>query len=199
LLRAIQQREVTRVGGEAPIEVDCRIVCATNQPLAALVRQGRFRQDLYYRLNNLTLEVPPLRDRPDDIRLLVEPILAALRIEVNRELTGLSPRFHEKLLRHAWPGNVRELQHVIHQAAFREEGPVLEGIHFQPEPVGTAGSPVDTAHSQRPFERPVPPSRHERATRAVLEAEGNKSRAATALGISRKTLYQWIREGAEHS
>ncbi len=199
LLRAIQQREVTRVGGEAPLEVDCRIISATNQPLSELVRQGRFRPDLFYRLNNLTLAVPPLRARTDDIRLLVEPILAALRIQVNRDLTGLSPRFYQKLLQHAWPGNVRELQHVIHQAAFLEEGPHLEGRHFHPEPEKCADRQISpppepaTAGVPAMSSRPPTASRYERAHRALLDADGNKTRAAAALGISRKTLYQWMR------
>lgn len=196
LLRAIQQREVTRVGGETPIEVDCRIVCATNQPLEALVAAGRFRQDLFYRLNHLTLAVPALRDRTDDIPLLVEPILAALRIGMHREVTGLTPAFLDKLQRHSWPGNVRELQHVIHQATFLEDGPTLSGRSFRPipfdpsSPTGLVGAGAAASPSGRISARP---SRLERARRALDAADGNKSRAAATLGISRKTLYQWLR------
>lgn len=184
LLRAIQQREITRVGGERPIEVDCRILCATNQPLAELVQRGRFRADLYYRLNQLTIRVPPLRDRLDDLPLLVTPILAALRVQIGREFTGLSPGFLGRLLRHRWPGNIRELQHVIYQAAFQEDGPVLEGREFLPEDMDA-------------LPLAVPSNRRERALAAVARSRGNKAAAAAALGVSRKTLYQWLRESPE--
>jgi two-component system, NtrC family, response regulator HydG len=202
LLRAIQQREVTRVGGETPIEVDCRIVCATNQPLESLVAAGRFRQDLFYRLNHLTLAVPPLRDRTDDIPLLVEPILAALRIGMHQEVTELAPVFLDTLKRHAWPGNVRELQHVIHQTTFLEDGPILTGTNFQParfdpaSPTSRFAEPA-AAGATLPAASAARPSRLDRARRALDEADGNKSRAAATLGISRKTLYQWLR--AENS
>jgi two-component system response regulator HydG len=182
LLRAIQQQQITRVGGNVAVQVDNRILSASNQPLARLVEQGRFRADLYYRLNNLTLVVPALRERPDDIPLLVGPILSALRLRMNRELTDLSPSFYDKLRRHAWPGNVRELQHVLAQAALLEDGPVLLGRHFTPAAsVGAAMPDVESA-------------RRERVRQALREAGGNKSRAAQRLGVSRKTLYAWMRE-----
>jgi two-component system response regulator HydG len=185
LLRAIQQREITRVGGEQPREVDCRILCATNQPLAELVQRGRFRADLYYRLNQLTIRVPALRERPDDLPLLVRPILAALRVQIGREYTGLSPGFLARLKRHRWPGNVRELQHVIYQAAFLEDGPVLEGRDFVP------------VEAEAGAASPAPRDRRQQALAAVQQAGGNKASAAMALGVSRKTLYQWLREERE--
>jgi two-component system response regulator HydG len=185
LLRAIQQREITRVGGERPLEVDCRILCATNQPLAELVQRGRFRADLYYRLNQLTIRVPALRERPDDLPLLARPILAALRVQIGREYTGLSPGFLARLKRHRWPGNVRELQHVIYQAAFLEDGPVLEGREFVPVEAEPGGAPMPSR------------DRRQQALAAVQQAGGNKASAAIALGVSRKTLYQWLRAERE--
>jgi two-component system response regulator HydG len=185
LLRAIQQREIVRVGGDAPIAIDHRLVVALNQPLARLVEQGRFRADLYYRLNNLTLVVPPLRERLDDVPLLVQPILASLRVQMNRNLTDLSPRFHDKLRRHHWPGNVRELQHVIAQAALLEDGQVLEGRHFTPV---TPGSLTDRIAAD------LDSSRRAKVEQALTAAHGNKSQAAALLGVTRKTLYAWLRE-----
>jgi DNA-binding NtrC family response regulator/predicted TIM-barrel enzyme len=188
LLRALQQREITRVGGNTSIAVNVRILAASNQPLSMLVEQGRFRADLYYRLNNLTLVVPPLRDRPDDIPLLVEPILAALRAQMGRELSGLAPEFSEKLRRHGWPGNLRELQHVLAQSALLEDGPILRGWQFVPRESLNSTPPTLSG-------RIVADAREERLARlrqALVTAGGNKSRAASILGISRKTLYAWL-------
>lgn len=190
LLRAIQQREIVRVGGETTVALDCRILAASNQPLARLVDRGRFRADLFYRLNNLTLVVPPLRQRLDDLPLLVPPILAGLKVQMNRELTDLSPRFHARLRRHSWPGNIRELQHVLAQAALLEDGTVLEGRHFTPQPHQTAeprGLQEEVAAGTRE-------NRRRRVRQALLETGGNKSQAADALGITRKTLYAWLRD-----
>jgi two-component system response regulator HydG len=190
LLRAIQQREIVRVGGESAIAIDNRILAASNQPLTRLVEQGRFRADLYYRLNNLTLVVPPLRERLDDLPRLIAPILASLGVQMNRGFHDLSPRFHDKLRRHAWPGNVRELQHVIAQAALLEDGPVLEGRHFSPE----AGGPNGKEGVAEQVQADVREARLRRVSEALREAGGNKSQAAAKLGVTRKTLYTWLRE-----
>jgi DNA-binding NtrC family response regulator/predicted TIM-barrel enzyme len=189
LLRAIQQREITRIGAERPIPVDVRIVTASQQSLLKLVKQGRFRADLHYRLNNLTLLIPPLRERKKDIPVLVESLLPKLEIQLNRKLIGLSAQFYKKLHQHTWPGNVRELQHVVTQAALLEDGPVLEGRFFSP------GADID--------ETPAPTIRNDGSIRetqlwavekALRAANGNKSRAAATLGITRNTLYAWMRE-----
>ncbi len=189
LLRAIQQREINRVGGDQPIPIDVRIVVASNQPLAEAVRQKRFREDLYYRLNFVTIEVPPLRARVDDIPLLVDNILATLQVRLNRRLGGISREFLDKLRVHHWPGNVRELEHVIGQAALREDGPELQGNRFTPVDYGHYDAPSTTTHR---FHEMTAADRQAAATQAVATAHGNKSRAARALGISRKTLYIWL-------
>ena len=132
LLRAIQQREITRVGGDRPLPVDVRILAASNRPLAELVGQGRFRDDLYYRLNGITIELPPLRDRLEDIPLLVEHVLSRVRVRFKRKIRGLSPGFFAKLNGHDWPGNIRELEQVVIQAAMLEDGPILVGEDFRP-------------------------------------------------------------------
>jgi DNA-binding NtrC family response regulator/predicted TIM-barrel enzyme len=209
LLRALQQREITRVGGDRPIPLDVRIVAASNQPLQRLVEEGRFRADLYHRLNNITLLVPPLRDRLEDLPILIEDTLARLQVQLGRRLAGVTPRFLELLRRHFWPGNVRELQHVLTQAALLEDSLLLEGKEFAPGAAPRtlqSRSQLPQAHSLPPWEGAVErlpgPSpaeagsknRSAAARRAVAEHAGNKSRAAAALGVTRKTLYAWLEQ-----
>jgi transcriptional regulator with PAS, ATPase and Fis domain len=189
LLRALQQREITRIGAERPIPVDARIITASHQNLLKMVKAGRFRADLYYRLNNITLVLPPLRDRKEDIPILVEALLPKLQIQLNRKLIGLSAHFYEKLHHYTWPGNVRELQHVITQAALLENGPVLEGHFFKPE--------VDPDDAAAPIVRnngSIKDTQLWALEKALRTANGNKSRAAASLGITRNTLYAWMRE-----
>lgn len=198
LLRAIQQREITRVGGNTSIPVDIRIISASNQPLTALVERGKFRADLYYRLNSLTLAVPPLRERLDDLPLLVRPILAGLRGQMGRDLVELAPQFFAKMRRHAWPGNLRELQHVIAQAALLEDGPILTGRHFNVAPAPAPTSRDSTAAEVRAMAEEIGAdpldARRRRLEQALRDAGGNKSKAAARLGVSRKTLYAWMKE-----
>jgi two-component system response regulator HydG len=189
LLRSIQQREITRVGGDNPIPVDVRILAASNQGLARLVEEEKFRADLYYRLNNITITIPPLRERLEDLSILVDEFLARMELQLNRKFSGISPRFLDKLKKHNWPGNVRELQHVIGQAALLEDGPILEGKQFMPAPqlLQQDGLLPDAASTRK--------SRHEAALSALSKCGGNKSRAAEALGITRRTLYAWLGKG----
>ena len=181
LLRAIQQGEVVRVGGETPVRVQVRIVTATHQDLARCVAEGRFRADLYHRLNQVTVRVPSLAERADDLPLLVADILARLRVRLGRELTGVTRDFEARLAAHPWPGNVRELEHVLCRAAILEDAAVLEGTSFHPAAATTA-QPTGEAR----------PSPRDRAEEAVRRAGGNKSRAAALLNVSRKTLYGWL-------
>ncbi len=195
LLRAIQQREITRVGGDRSIAVNVRVLAASNQPLAALVEQGKFRADLYYRLNNVALTVPPLRDRLDDIPALLVPILATLRVQMGRAFLDVSPQFRERLRQHWWPGNLRELQHVIAQAALLEDEPLLKGKHFVAIAAPAkkfAGAPV--ASLAEAIAGRLKTERREQVQQALHAAKGNKSRAAELLGVSRKTLYAWLHE-----
>jgi two-component system response regulator HydG len=190
LLRAIQQREITRVGAEATIPVDVRVFAASNQGLLALVEQGRFRADLYHRLNQITVPIPPLRERLDDLPLLIEDILRKLRIQLNRKLAGVSPRFMTKLQKHAWTGNVRELQHVVLHAALREDGPLLEGTHFQ----AASNVILDRAFAANADRGGRDDAWRAAVRKALRDARGNKSRAAVALGVTRRTLYAWLRD-----
>lgn len=197
LLRALQQREIMRVGGERPIPVDVRIVAASNQPLLRLVEAGRFRADLYHRLNNVALIVPPLRERLEDLPLLIADALARLQVQLGRRISGVTPRFLARLRRHHWPGNVRELQHVLTQAALLEDGMLIEGKEFAPQPGPARPEPAQAAYAPAPAPASPalpsgPPDRRAAARRALAEHGGNKSRAAAALGVTRKTLYAWL-------
>ena len=186
LLRALQQREILRVGAETAIPVDVRVLAASNQRLSELVEKGHFRADLYHRLNQITLQVPALRERIDDLPLLLADVLSKLQIQLNRKLSGVSPRFMAKLNAHTWSGNVRELQHAILHAALREDGPLLEGAHFLPNTERNTAEPLDNNSRGDKWRQAV--------RRALRDARGNKSRAAAALGVTRKTLYAWMRE-----
>jgi two-component system response regulator HydG len=188
LLRAIQQGEVVRVGGDKPVRVSVRILTATHQHLPRCVAEGRFRADLYFRLDQVSLRVPPLAERREDIPPLVAEFLARLRPRLGREVAGLTPEFERRLAAYGWPGNVRELEHAIVRAAILEDGPILAGASFHPEEGGATFAP--------PYPlRPDPQSHRRLAEEAVRQAGGNKSRAAAHLGVSRKTLYVWLRSG----
>jgi len=222
LLRAIQQQEITPIGGDVAIPVDVRILTASNRPLKDEVAQGRFREDLYYRLNQITLRIPSLRDRLSDLSLIVRELLDQLQIEYGSRMLDLSPRFVIKLQQHAWFGNVRELEAVLREAAIREDGSILEGRHFVPTlsdllHVGnrSRGGSNDVDHrSRKPSaDCAIRPSDHRAATaidqnskqrqksaagQALELCQGNKSHAAKLLGISRKTLYVWLNSGKQY-
>ena len=187
LLRAIQAGEITRIGGEHRVDVDVRIIAASHQDLSSLVHEGRFREDLYYRISQLTLHVPPLRDRTRDIPLLVSTIIARLGVQLDREIVDVSDEFMDRLTAYAWPGNVRELEHVICRSAILENEPILSGAGWPP---ATRSATIGRA---LPARRQDPQDKARAAIHALREARGNKRRAAAALGVSRKTLYAWLR------
>jgi DNA-binding NtrC family response regulator len=191
LLRVLQEGEVTPVGAVRPRRVDARVVAASNRDLREEVRQGRFREDLFYRLNVFTISLPPLREHPADVPLLVEAALRRLRGRVaeGRPLT-CSPYAIRMLRAHSWPGNVRELFGVVESAAIRAEGARIEANHLPPEV---------RAGSERG--KPGPELRYRAAedersaiVAALEEAAGARARAADILGMSRTTLWRKMRE-----
>lgn len=189
LLRVIQEGEITRIGAQRSTAVDVRILSASNKDLRALVQQGAFREDLYYRLNTVELALSPLRERVEDIRPLVEHILRGIRRRLDLPVTAISRDFERRLEAHSWPGNVRELEHVLIRAALLERSEVLTGKYFSAEHPGGSVGPAASL-------QPGPHDGDDRAQRAeaALRANrGNKSAAARALGVSRKTLYEWLR------
>ena len=130
LLRVLQQKEISRIGGEKAISVDVRIVAATHSDLNQLVSQGKFRADLYFRLNQMTLEVPPLRFHPEDTPLLVDKFLSEFGIQFGKNCLGVTPDFISRLMTYGWPGNIRELKHVLCRSILLEDDPVLSGKYF---------------------------------------------------------------------
>ena len=193
LLRVLQDRVVTRVGGERPREVDFRLVCATNRDLKQLVRSGEFREDLYYRINVIHIEVPPLRERHEDILWLADRFLDAHNEAHPEASRGWGPAARESLVHHPWPGNARELKHCIERAWVMSSGSALEcedlrsGLESA-APVRPASD--DTNTDLRTYLRSC-----ERA-RIVEVLERNEwaiGRSAAALGISRKNLWERMR------
>ena len=184
LLRVLQQKEIIRVGGEKAIPVNPRIITATHQDLKSLVEQSRFRTDLYFRLNMITLKVPPLRQHIHDLPTLVSAFLNDLGLKFDRKIIGVSQDFMSRLKKHNWPGNVRELKHVLTRVILMEDGPILHGNDFLPDSRGVTiipgkiGIDMENSEGEANFLKNV-----------LQSAGGNKSKAAIALGISRKTLY----------
>jgi DNA-binding NtrC family response regulator len=190
LLRVLEERKFERVGGEETLEVDTRIVAATNRDLSKAIAAGAFREDLFYRLNVVSIEVPPLRERREDIDLLVAAFLKEFSEENGKRIEGIDPRARAALLACDWPGNVRQLRNTIESAVVLARGPVI-GPDDLPPGVrgGTPGTSVSVAVGATiaDAERDL--------IRATLAREGgNKSRAADILGIGRKTLHRKLQE-----
>jgi two-component system response regulator AtoC len=192
LLRVLQERKIRRLGGNDDIPVNARIISATNRDIETLVKEGKFREDLYYRLNVFRLNVPPLRDRPEDIPLLAEYLLKKLSFRMGRPLQGLSPEAAEKLRSYAFPGNVRELENLLERALIYRENADIEaedidlcrpGSPALPDPVSIS---TRAALSLNEVER-------EAIRRALTRSGGNRTRAATELGVSRKTIINKIK------
>jgi DNA-binding NtrC family response regulator len=195
-LRVLQEGEFYRVGGNRPVRVDVRVIAATNRDLAKMIEQGKFREDLYFRLNVVELRVPALRDRREDIPPLVEYFFRELRRRIQTSLESISPQAMEALRQYNWPGNVRQLRNAIEHAVVMGEGRMLRTKNL-PEYVtiaATAGRPTTDPNLTPPPEEIVPSTLAEvekRQIEAVLrQVEGNKQRAAQLLGISRSTLYE---------
>src|SRR5690606_37918612 len=131
LLRVLQEREFSRVGGRESLRADLRIVAATNQELARAVRAGRFREDLYFRLNVVPIHVPPLRERKSDIPELIRYFIAKINRDLGTEMTGIAPAAEAMLMQYSWPGNVRELENTLVRAAVLAPGRTLMPSDFQ--------------------------------------------------------------------
>jgi len=193
LLRVLQNHEVQRVGSPAVTKVDVRVVAATNRDLHEMSRQGKFREDLYFRLSAVELKVPSLAERPEDLPLLERHFLQAFASQYNKSVSGLTRRAQTVLARYPWPGNIRELQNVIEHACMMTESDVID-VRDLPERVQNQAAAADADYevlmSIDQLER-----RH--AQRVLDHVGGNKVRAAEVLGISRTHLYQLLKESAE--
>ena len=178
LLRAIQSRSIIRVGGSEPRPVNIRLVCATNMDLEQLVREGRFREDLYYRINTVHIHLPALRERKEDIGPLAERFIARYAAQYHRTLEGLDASALEALEAHRWNGNIRELQNCIEKAVILSESATLTAADIQVERTA--------CHSERSEESLV--------CEALERTGGNISAAAKMLGVSRPTLYAKLKK-----
>ena len=189
LLRVLQERTIERVGGNAPIAVDVRLLSATHGDLPATVAAGTFREDLLYRLNVVTIDLPPLRQRRGDIPALADAFLVRYAEENGRPVTGISREALDLLLRHRWPGNVRELQNVIERAVVMARGDVLTRADL-PSEFGTAaaGDAPDEYDSDAPLPERVEQLEREAIRQALAATGGNQSQAATRLGITERNL-----------
>ncbi|MCA9710996.1 MAG: sigma 54-interacting transcriptional regulator, partial [Myxococcales bacterium] len=198
LLRALQEGEVRRVGDNRPLSVDVRVVAATSRELSQMVDDGEFRQDLYYRLAVMPVQLPPLRERKDDIQPLVEHFVTATNARLGTRIEGVGAEALERLLAYDWPGNVRELENTIEHAAVMAEGPWI-GIDALPErtrsrsEAGEAyvmrfpSDDLSVKRAQRAMER-------EFILRALEQTGGNRTHAAKLLDLSHRALLYKIKE-----
>jgi DNA-binding NtrC family response regulator len=196
LLRVLQEQEFERIGGTQTIKVDARVIAATHRDLQQLMREGKFREDLYYRLNVIPIHIPPLRERKADTPLLVEFLLGRFAAKGKGKATTVSPRAMTILMDHQWPGNVRELENALEHAMVCSRGSRIEpealprslltGQTISPPPAGKveprAGSPAST-----------PTSEKETILRALESSRWKRGLAATHLGMDRTTLWRRMR------
>jgi Nif-specific regulatory protein len=200
LLRVLQEREFTRVGGRKTIPMDVRVIAATNADLQDRVREGRFREDLYFRVKRLVIDLPPLRDRKSDIPVLAKFFLDNYCAEIKRSVPKLSPELLEVIGRSSWPGNVRELEHYMESLLVLDDGPILEP-KVLPGDIGgsstAAGTPSLTSlhgHGADSLQEALNTMEHELIEQALRRAGGNRSRAARLLGMAEPTLRYRLRK-----
>jgi DNA-binding NtrC family response regulator len=205
LLRVLEDSRVRRLGGKAEIQLDVRILAATNSPLDAAIREGRFREDLFYRLNVFPIPLPPLRDRKDDLQPLTTSLLNDLNLKHGTKVTDVSREVLDRFRAYNWPGNVRELRNTLERAVILAAEGTVQSAHL----AGSFGGSTASA-SASPGSAPASPSEGialripvgstiEQAERALIEltlehTKHNKTRAAEVLGISQKTLFNKLKE-----
>ena len=195
LLRVLQERELTRVGGETVITVDVRVIAATNKNLTELKSKGVFREDLYYRLNVVSLEIPPLRERTEDIPLLARYFLQMFAKKNQKQIKGFTPVAMHRLIRYDWPGNVRELMNAIERAVVLARTDYLDDTDFMimQDLSGRSDEPLSVFIEK---DEPISLEQVEKVAilRTLKSVSGNKSEAARRLGITRKTLHKKLKK-----
>src|SRR3954471_6731765 len=208
ILRVLQEQKFERVGGNETIHADVRVIAATYRDLEQMVTAGEFRGDLYYRLAIVTITLPPLRERAEDLPLLIDHFLGRFNPEMGKEVAQVAPEALELLRRHSWPGNIRELQSVLKQALLRAKGPVLvtdflpASVRGEEEPAGTSPAPFDweaflddrlDAGSQDLYAESLAVMERSLLTRVLRHTGGNQVQAAKLLGITRGSPLPQIR------
>jgi two-component system response regulator HydG len=195
LLRVIEAREVYRVGSNEPVKVDVRLVAATHRELRALVKEGRFREDLFFRLNVVTIPLPPLRDRREDIPLLAGVFLREMRETHRKDVEGFTPAALDALRAYSWPGNVRELRNAVESMVVVARGKALDVDALPPAIQPAAPVQASKASPSAALAGLTLLQAEELLIRTALEAQGgNRERVAKVLGISERTLYRKIKE-----
>jgi DNA-binding NtrC family response regulator len=185
LLRVLEEKEFTRVGGNELVKVNARVIAATNKDLKQAVANGEFREDLYYRVNVVTIELPPLRDRKEDVPLLAQHFLKEFAVENQKDITGFSTDAADFLFKYDWPGNVRELENAIERAVILARSPSIQVTDLPQEGRLTAGS--------APQGEVLKEVEKNHILKTLIETRGNYSQTARILGISRMTLYNKVR------
>lgn len=181
LLRALQERCIRPVGGDRELKVDIRLVCATNENLEQAVAEGRFREDLYHRINEFTIYMPQLRERGNDIFLFADLFIRQANAELQRQVDGLDAAAAELLVQHSWPGNLRELNNVMKRAVLLARGRQITAAELQQAMGPVRQNAVPTLHDEA--------DERQRIEEALRQTGGNKAKAARLLGIDRKTIY----------
>jgi DNA-binding NtrC family response regulator len=189
LLRVIQCREFRKVGGKHPIKVNVRIIAATNKDLGAMVAEGKFREDLFYRLDVIPLNLPPLRRRKEDIPLLVDHFIQKFNRNNKKQIRGVSSRTMGVLLRYHWPGNVRELENTVERAAVMSDGDILDVTDLSQVLRPVAGRPALPPSDPAPWPRSLKEAERELIVKTLQSVQGNRTRAAELLGISLRGLH----------
>ena len=184
LLRALQERRIRPVGGTEEISIDIRLVCATNENLAEAVSEGRFREDLYHRINEFTIYMPKLSERSTDLFLFADLFMRHANEELDRSVEGFDSAAAEMLASHSWPGNLRELNNVVKRAVLLTRGKLITTAELSMAMGPTKPIPVATLHDED--------TERSRIIAALRQTNGNKAKAARLLGVDRKTIYNKI-------
>jgi transcriptional regulator with PAS, ATPase and Fis domain len=187
LLSVIQNREIYPVGSSRPQPVDVRIISATNRPISDMAREGEFREDLLYRINAIQIEMPPLRERKEDILLLARFFLNKYRNQYGKPALEMKEETLDLLTAHAWPGNIRELEHALEKAVILSEGRWVTPNHLFSAGSGSRGTRIPDTLNLEENEKVL-------VEKALRSVKGNVSAAANKLGINRSTLYQKMKK-----
>jgi len=194
LLRAIQERKITRIGGKKALSLDVRILTATNVKLADAVNNNRFRADLYYRLNEFHIDLPPLRARTGDLSHLVDHFIKDANEELNKSVSSVADEVMKKIKAHHWPGNVRELRNTIRRAVLLTPGNIMEKINISDDVAPkTHYEPVNEESDNSTFETLTKKAEKDAILSALDEAGGNKSKAAKLLNMNERTFYRKLK------
>ena len=188
LLRVLQEKQIERVGSSEPIDVDTRVIAATNKDLEKEMKEGRFREDLYYRLNVVHIFIPPLRERREDIPLLVDHFVKEFEAENGKVISSIEPKARNAIYNYDWPGNIRQLRNCIESAVVMTSDNIL---HFEDLPFKEKG---ESEVIKIPVGSTMENAEKEIIIKTLNHENNNKKRVADILGIGRKTLYRKLKE-----